>query len=316
VTDPNGKDAAEKKVAYLAEWLRRIQELKRLEPEVTKMWGTATWEADAMRTLRSESPRIAQEVDTELAPGLQALTNSLPLLPVHDLRAMSSTTAVVSGANTVFNALIAAGDQQQSPTGFVPLITRYWQMQEEQGREADAASRVAELFPSLADRFAEASRAARVALGNPTSFAEETAAMAMRNFLLKLKGELMDKARRVKREDPTWMQMAERLCTGPNVQLFLSQEHLHRNLNDWLSRIGKARPSAFTFKDTWARFIDHAYIVCGAVLAGRGPQRDSPLRLVAPRAALPVSPRINDDDAETPQAPNGFRSSGNFGRRT
>ena len=273
MTDPNDSDPAKLKLEYFEEWLRRFQQAKLVEPAVIKMLSTAAWEADAMRALRSESPGMAREIDAELARGVQSLTSSLPLPPAYDQGIVPSSSAVtVSSANMVLDALISVQGQPPHPQSFLaPLIKRYWQVQEEQGREAEAAGRLAELFPGLAERFAEATRNAHIALASITNFAEETAAMAMRTFLGKLKGELMDKARQSEREKLTWAQMAERLCTGPNERVFRDQERLYESLTDWLSNIGKARSSAFSFKDTWVRFLDHVYIVCGAVLASKKP---------------------------------------------
>jgi len=271
MSDPQDHNPAKEWLAYLDELLRRGDEYKRMEPEIIKARGTAAWQAEAVDALQKEFPGMAREVKADLAPGIQALKNILPLPPIYDLRAAgSTTTAAVSGANIVYEALISARIPAPQPT-ISQLIAGYAVLQKEQDREADAASRVAELFPALADRFAEASRAAHVALGSLTAFAEETAANAMRNFLMKLKGELMEKTRHMELENITWKVMAARLCAGPNIQVLLEQEHIHSDLNNWLSPVLKARHSAYSFRETWVRFLDHVYITCGAVLASRKP---------------------------------------------
>lgn len=266
---PTDEDPAKEKQEYLKEWLRRHQQARRQEPEVVRMLSTANWLVDATEELRRRSPAMAREVDAELRRGVKTLKDTLPLPPEYGVHlGMATTTASVSSASVVFDALISAGDQMSQPDGaIVPITVRYGQLQDEQQRTFQAADRLVQVFPALSERFSEASGAAHIALGSPSAFAEEAAAMAMRTFLHKLKGELIDKARHYEGQNVPWPLIAERLCTGSNVQVFLEQERVHSTLNDWLSKIGKGRFSAFTFKDSWMRFIDHIYVVCGAVLA-------------------------------------------------
>jgi hypothetical protein len=238
-------------------------------PDVVRMEGTATWTVDAMDALREQSPEMATELDGELERGFHELKKALPLPPDYGPVVVEATsTASVSGANRVHEALVSVRAADPRETSKVMLmVRRYAGLQEEQGRAEEAARRVKELFPEQSARFAEALNAARVAQGSPSRFSEETAAMVMRTFLAKLKGELFERARGYERENMTWPLMAERLSIESGRHVLAEQDAVHSGLNAWLTDIGKARSSAFSFPESCARFIDHVYVVCGEVLA-------------------------------------------------
>jgi hypothetical protein len=259
-------DPARRHKSYLQEWIARDNKQQTLRPQVERMLSTATWTVEAMDELRSTLPSMATEVDQDLMAAVKVIERYMPL-PVEydDTTTLTSTVSSVAANTRVYDALLSAQGVPGSTPGLELFVKRYEGLQAEQGREHDAATRVASLFPALASRFNDAANAAHIARGDPSS--RERAAFAMRTFIDKLKGELLDKARKHERESISWAVMAERLAPPPNRAVLAAREDVHSRLIDMLSRIGKARGTA-DFEQAWTLFLDQVYVVCGAVLAG------------------------------------------------
>lgn len=260
-------DPAGEQVAYLQQWIERDNQQRALRPHVSRMLSTSMWQADAMDAMRSESPEMAREVDSDIGHRLENLKSTLPLPRKYDIDFIttSGTATTVSSTAVVFEALVAVRDKEKAPIpGIVTQIRRYNELAKEQGRAEEAGSRVARLFPSLAERFAEVRNAVAVAAGVPQN--AEPAAMQMRTFLDKLKGELFEKARSHEGENMTWERMAERLASGRST--LRDEGATSASIYANLSNIFKARGSSYSFSEVCTRFFDHVFIVCGEVLAG------------------------------------------------
>jgi len=265
---PEDKDPARAKLAYFDEWVRRHQQQQKLLPEVLKMRKTAEWEVKATDALREGMPEQAKEVEAEGVRVLRHIQATMPLPLDYDIHlSVESATAAVAVSSMIFETLVATRSEDPSERPEIEAqITSYSKLLEEQGRAADASRWVAQLFPNLSERFATAQHEAMVARGDP--LAEERAALAMRTFLHQLKGELFAKAQTHERENMTWPRMAQRLSTRTGAHVLLEQEATHSSLSNWFSNVGKARWKAYSFDDVLTRFIDHVYVVCGAVVAG------------------------------------------------
>jgi hypothetical protein len=261
------EDPARQQRAHLEEWLKLDDKQRALRPYVTRMLGTATWEEGAMDAIRRESPQMATEVDGELSKSVEVLKRMFPLPRDYgDEAHISMTSTVVSSTATVFETLVAIrGERESASPRISDAIGRYEQIVDEQGRAAEAGQRLQRLFPSLNARFTAVQDVAVVARGNPRE--EERAAMDMRTFLDKLKGELFAKAYARPGENMTWEIMAKRLAPATGSQVLADEGRRFSGLIDTLSNIGKARHSAYNFTEVWTRFVDHVYVVCGEVLA-------------------------------------------------
>ena len=268
-------DPARRHKAYLEEWIARDNKQRALRPEVERMLGTATWTVGAMDELRTTLPSMAMEVDQDLAAAVKVIEQSIPLpTDYDDGTSFTSTVSSVAANTRVYDALLSAQGAPGSTPGLEVFIKRYEGLVAEQGREQDAAARLTSLFPVLSERFHNAANGAHIARRDAST--RESAALAMRTFLDKLKGQLLEKARRHPREDVSWPVMADRLVAEPvNRVVLAGREANHSRLIDILSRIGKARGTA-DFEHAWTMFVDQVYVVCGAILAGVLPDRNSP----------------------------------------
>jgi hypothetical protein len=263
-------DPARQQRAYLEEWLQRDERQRALRPDVTRMLGTAVWQVDAMDALRGTSPEMAREVEYDLTRSFTALKESLPLPPsLHDSTTTSTTSYAAASSNRVYEALMSTRGTDPLPR-VTKEVRRYESLVAEQGRAQEAGRRVGLLFPELAERFKAALDAAEVAKRD--ELVQESAAMEMRTFLYKLKGELFAKARMNAVENMTWELMAERLGVGAGCEGLVEQGGAHGSVISTLTNIGKARYSTFSFTEAWTRFVDHVYVVSGEVLAGTLPR--------------------------------------------
>lgn len=269
MSEDDKNDPARKYKAYLEEWIKRDDKQRALRPKVTRMLGTSTWQVDAMDELREQSPEMAREIEGEIEQSLPNFKKMMPL-PVEYEESISftSSASVIATSTGVFTGLASMKqpDRESAPR-ITALIGRYEDLVAQQGRADEAAQRIVKLFPNLSTRFEVVLDIAQVALGD--RLAEERAALEMRTFLHKFAGELFAKARKHADEKMAWELMVERLSSAAGRQTLLGQGETHSGLTDTLSNLGKGRRSAFTFSETWARFVDHVFIVCGLVLGAQ-----------------------------------------------
>lgn len=260
-------DPARKYHAYLEDWLKRDDEQRALRPTVERMLGTAVWQVGAMDAVRSASPSMALEMDSEIDRDLADLKTKMPLPAQYKpLTDVSSSAIGAAGNARVFEGLVALRLDGGQPSPLNTHITAYERLVADQGRADEAGRRVNILFAHLFERFNAARDAVQLAGADP--LVQEGAAMHMRTFLYKLNGELFERARSRPGENMTWELMVMRLASADGIRLLRDQEETNSALLNMLSNIGKGRSSAFTLSEAWTRFVDHVFVVCGEVIAG------------------------------------------------
>lgn len=251
---------------YYDEWLRRHNAENGLVPSVVQGQANAAWQVEGYDVLKAKSPTMAREVNADLQNELIRLRTALPLPPVYKPTiALSTSSSTAQGNTQVVMALISARQNTEADAEINRTIDAYTALQARQNKPLEVRQRVNQLFPNLNGLLESAVASYESAKANKAL--EQNAALAMRNFLEKFKGELMDKARKFRNEnDPSWETIAERL--GGSEWRALANERLtHVRLHDLLSKIQKGWPASQSLADIWPQFLDHLFAVTGYALA-------------------------------------------------
>jgi hypothetical protein len=262
------EDNAERIKKYLDEVLRRQNEMKKAIPQVVQMLDTATWQLAAKKHLETISPDMAKEINYGLGVTFKTIKAALPMPPDYGVTFVrqSTTSSSAAASSLVYESLVSVRDPQHPDLKLDDLLMAYAALQEQQGRIDETKRRVHVLFPSLLDRFRLAAQAYRLAVVVDDAPEIQNAALAMRNLVDGLQGELLEKARTQPKENMTWDGMVQRLTKdATKSSLLLEQGQNRGSLIAVLSDIAKGRPTEYTVKEAWTRFLDHVYIVTGSL---------------------------------------------------
>jgi hypothetical protein len=201
------------------------------------------------------------------------MTFVLPMMPNYNQFDLDNfMTLASSGTSQIYDYVAQIGDwgvtgAQEYSTAY---IKDYQAIQIKYGQSATVRE-LLEKFnnPDLMERFDKASGAYSQAVSGAGE--RSAAALAMRNLLDGVKGELWERARQAKKENMTWNIMAERLAKGKpgglEHQQLLDQEEKRASLIDRLSKIIKHREGGtYVNLDTvWTQLLDHIQAVLGLV---------------------------------------------------
>jgi hypothetical protein len=149
-------------------------------------------------------------------------------------------------------------------------VAKYDALQEAQHRLQQTRILVEKLKnPSTLDRF---DRALTSYLDVKSGIAATTQATSeIRNLLYGIRGDLLELARKIPKEQITWLEMAKRLAKpGPNDgprQELAAQGAVYKALTDHLSEMAKDRiqVSLEELNQTWTQVLDHIYTILGLV---------------------------------------------------
>jgi len=256
-------------VQYIDTFGERAKQVTDTAAELKKFKEFAQWQAELARAIDNSGNADAKAAaDQDLTRQYEQLSGFAPMPPNYGVTTTLTSTAVVTGNASLFNALVSMPLVAMA-NEIPPLIEKYNNLQQSQGRLQDAKARLGKLFPHLVLFFVGVERAYHT-----SSMREEDwthAATDMRNLIEKLKGELLDKARRTDKETPNWKTMVDRLTVEGSFQrnTLLAEERNRAELYDLLSRITKYRNPVTRnpLVEVWPRVVDHVYIVCGCLLS-------------------------------------------------
>ena len=274
----------EAKKNYLEEWLARHKKAQHIAPQVQINLELTEWQLRALRDRPKEADEIPLvDMGSQLRRERDFLSRALPMMPIYDVNAIDSSTALSSsGTADLYSYIARVGDLESQEARRYSLrhTTAYNDLQEEQERPKAVRRLLIELGnKQIVDRF---DRAMAAFLATKRGSGERTSAsMEMRTLLDGIKGELFAKARTQPKENMTWGRMAERLAKGGpgriEYQELIARESVNSSLVNRLSQVGKDREglSYANINVLWTELLDHIFIVLGLVKKRRtsGPER-------------------------------------------
>lgn len=237
--------------------------------DAEKLEEQLDWEIRALEGRPVDSAAYPSVIEDQSAEVLRRVTGTFPDLPAVDPAGIAQVNSITTTtANTTVSWVMALG-QSGSPgavTYAAKTLNEYRTIQERQRRPEEVSRLLEATFPRLKARWDNA-RAAygaiRVGTQDATSFG-----IAGRNFVDGLKGELLERARRVPHEHLSLEQAVERLFVEDTLSNDVVREMTSRSeIISALSDIAKDRVGGTTsaVDGVWARVINHALIVLRAM---------------------------------------------------
>jgi hypothetical protein len=255
---------------HLLKWLDRSEAVASAAPQARKLADQLDWE---VRTLENRPPEAANfstaSIDQHSEGVLRRVTTSFPMLPPVDLAAITQVNSITTSTTSATVTFVTEIGRIGTPAATAyasKALTEYRALQDTQRRPDEVRRLLERNFPSLLPRFDAARSAyekARARHGDNTG-----AAIAMRNLIDGIKGELFERARRHSTENMTIDIVIQCLfATSPTVTEVAEEFQKRSNLISDLSAIAKAREtaSAYELDGLWSRVLDHAVIILSAV---------------------------------------------------
>lgn len=275
--DPEKKEEIKKleeKREYLKEWLRRVEKANDVVPQVQLNLELTDWEIEALTNAPDEADEIPSvDLPARIRQDCSYWVDTLPMIPSYDSGLISAASAVsTAGTQSVYEYIGRVGDlgTPDALTYSNRYTALYHQLQASQDRPQSVRGFIEILCtPQTLQRFDDALSAylsAKAGTGK-----RETAALAMRNLLDGIQGDLFELARIRPKENMTWEEMAKRLAkngpTGVESRGIIGQKQNRISLIGRLSDILKDREagSLTNIENVWTQVIDHIYTVLGLV---------------------------------------------------
>ena len=263
----------ESKRKYLKEWIERHRKAKEIIPLVQKELEMTEWELEALQNIPSGvNKKPFDDLETKFETDYNYTVKTFPMIPEYDRSAVQTALSVATDStSSVYLNVVQVGSWAVADAESYSKKYResYQQMQIAHNRPEEVNQLLQKINSvTLKERYEKASKgyyAVKSGTEDWTAVASE-----MRNFVMGLKGELFEKARKQPRENMTWDVMAERLSKGGKDsvehQELKDQMKTYDELIDILSPALKDRKNnSSDVEIIWSRILDHIYVVIGLI---------------------------------------------------
>ncbi|MGE0273717.1 MAG: hypothetical protein AB7M05_21015 [Alphaproteobacteria bacterium] len=255
---------------HLRNWLEQSRSIASAAPGVKKIEEQLDWEVRTLEGRPAEAVNLSttgiDERSDDLLSRVQSYYPSLPIVDSSGFTFVNSITTSTSSATVQF---VMSVDQVGTPAAVAyasRALDEYRIIQRNQNRDGELRSMLQVKLPSVLSRFDAAQSAYEKArVGHNDAAA---AAIAARNFVDGLKGELVERARKAPGESISVDQAVSRLFAGSPMEADVTHEMNKRgDLIAGLSDVAKARRPASTadIEGLWSRVLDHAFVVMQAL---------------------------------------------------
>lgn len=257
---------------YLREWIKRYKNAQDVLLYVQRNMDITEWTINALNERPDEAENIPlADLKDIFDRNYDHLKRSLPMMPDYDPDAVRNATILSSsGASKVYDYISRVGDlgTTWAVAYCKKYTTSYRELQTAQARSQAVRELLQKLNnPQTLERF---DRALSAYSAVKSGTVERTAAaLAMRNLIDGMKGDLFDKARSWRKENMTWDEMAKRLSKGQpggtEYQELIDQRKTRTSLIKHLSAIAKDREGGprTNLDYVWTQILDHIYTVLG-----------------------------------------------------
>lgn len=227
-------------------WARNLQSAQQAAPLVQKSLEQDKWQLDIVSTMPESVSEIPDDQYSEfVALSDQIWSGALPIMPTYDESMLATGVAVTNTAGSAAFAIVTRAAELPEPAArawSAPHKASYVRLQENQDRMGETRVLLRKLYPNRANEFDDAERkyrAWRLGSGDRSG-----AAIALRNVLEHIKGDLMMKAMRKPPEQHIdWRTMAERLAIGGSddsaSKTLIELNQVWNSLHTRLIEIGK-----------------------------------------------------------------------------
>jgi hypothetical protein len=255
---------------HLRDWLEKSRSIASAAPGVKKIEEQLDWEVRTLEGRPAEAVNLSttgiDERSDDLLSRVQSYYPSLRSVDSSGFTFVNSITTSTSSATVQF---VMSVDQIGTPAAVAyasRALDEYRIIQRNQNRDGELRSMLQVKLPSVLSRFDSARSAYEKARVGHNDVA--AAAIAARNFIDGLKGELLERARKAPGESISVDQAVSRLFAGSQMEADVTHEMNTRgDLIAALSDVAKARKPASTadIEGLWARVLDHAFVVMQAL---------------------------------------------------
>jgi hypothetical protein len=251
---------------HVSLWLDQSKRVASAVPDAQRVAEQLDWEVRTLESRPSEAANYSTAgIDQHCEDLLNRVTGAFPLLPTIDLGAITQVNSITTstGSATVTYVMeIGRLGTPDATTYARTALGEYRALQEKQRRPEEIRGLVALKLPSLTGRF-DAARAAYD--GARAGQTEATgAAIASRNLVDGLKGELLDKGRAVAGHGVSLDEAVSRIFrSSATVTDVETEVHRRSALIADLSDVAKARRTVDVAEldGLWSRVLDHLLIV-------------------------------------------------------
>ncbi len=272
----------EAKRTHLQNWLERNKEAQRIVHFVQGNLELTEWEINTIENLPDNIQGVPKDLETHYEHEYNYLLTVLPSLPKYNQEAMSSTLSVAtSGSNTLYRFVAQLGESEEPKAkAYSDKYTKLYQgIQITQERP----KAVRELLEKVKDNqiLQRFDRAANAYLFVKSGTGARTAAaVEMRTLLDGLQGVLFEKARKIPKENMTWIEMAKRLSKGERDGI--EQQNLmepNENRISLISRLSSVlkdrdKQSIINLDNLWSQLLDHIFVVLGLIKLPEDSEKD------------------------------------------
>lgn len=222
--------------------------------------------ADQPRPLINLSTNGIDARSDDLLSRVQECYPSLPSMDSSGFTFVNSITTSTSSATVQFVMSVSQIGTPAAVAYASRALDEYRIIQRNQNRDSELRSMLQAKLPSVLSRFDSAASAYEKARVGHNGAA--AAAIAARNFIDGLKGELLERARKASGESISIDQAVSRLFAGSPMETDVTREINGRgDLIAALSDVAKARKPASIadIEGLWSRVLDHAFVVMQAL---------------------------------------------------
>jgi len=256
------------KKEHISNIKNKIDNLKMIIPYINKIEAITNWELEAFSNLPKESDEIpTNDLVENLEIEYDHLLLSLPLQPDYDPTLLGGTiSSTTSSSSVAFEYVARVGDlgTPDAVNYSSAYKISYGELQTSQNRVEEVRSFISKFnTPSLSTRF-ENCLESILQFHITTMEKRETPANFIRNLINGVKGQLFEIARKVLRENMTWVEMSKRLANSPiSESVLVHQEIRFTKLLCHTTDVLKDRDlgSQTNIDDIWTQTLDLLYIL-------------------------------------------------------
>lgn len=267
-------DWLNKKKSYLETWKANLKGANDALPYAEANLVNTDWAIEAINSQPAVSGiHPSLDFGEQLKRDYLYTVSALPPIPAYDLDQLATASSItVSGTASIYNYVqsFSKYDTPEARNYVRTCVDKYDDLQVIQLRPQFTRSLVTKLNnTNTLERFDRAQKAylqAKSGINAPTQAANE-----IRNLLYGIKGNLLELARKIPKENITWQEMARRISKpGPKdvpYQELAAQETVYTSLVNDLSPTAKdwKQVSLTELNQTWTQVIDFIYTVLGLV---------------------------------------------------
>ena len=235
----------EDSIQHLELFERRLRGANEAAPLVRQAIDQLRWQRESIVQMpESLKPSISEHAKQEFRTTRDFLKQVVPLVPSVELPPIESGTGLTTTTSSEVFSMVVAAEKVDDQHG------RRWAFDRKEAyrnvqRENQPTTR--SLLKGLNSPLAAEYAAAISLLDSIHSAASspEATALAWRTLLDRVRGELLEKARRWPDENMTWSRMAKRLAkgkaSGAAAKKLTEQEHILSKIKGQLSTVAKKR---------------------------------------------------------------------------